>query len=140
MLSSGGEGGRHTSSAVSLSKSLLLYSLGLAQVVVEKGAWWPEAFQQGGLCAGQEQGGRKSLLGTDFPVFGQPHQQAQGVLGQGCPTQLEHRISPVSPGVFRLRVDTSLCRKGPHDGEQVFRSQPQRESQGQQDTLRATEA
>lgn len=64
------------------------------------GERWPEAFQQGGLCAGQEQGGRKSLLGTDFPVFGQPHQQAQGVLGQGCPTQLEHRSSPrLSRGV-----------------------------------------
>lgn len=36
----------------SLNKSMLLCPVGLAEVGVEKGAWWPGAVQQDGLCGG----------------------------------------------------------------------------------------
>lgn len=50
-LSSGRGGGRHSQGTSEPEQINAPVPCGTAQVVVEKGAWWPGAFQQGGLCA-----------------------------------------------------------------------------------------
>lgn len=85
--------------ALKPSKSVLLCPVGLAQVGLEECAWWPGAFQQVSLCAGQEEGGGKDLLRADLPVFGQPHKQALG-LWSGLPSSAgEQGLPSLSRGV-----------------------------------------
>lgn len=121
-LNSGGGGGRHTQGTRELEQINAPVSCGTGSGSCRESAWWPGAFQQGGLCVEHCRQARKTFWWLTSQSLAKLMSKP-GDLGQSCHALLEHRSFHLLQGCSGSEVTHFLFRKGPHGGEEMFRNQ-----------------